>query len=321
MGKVFAFFEAKENELKKVSREVAYVANLLGDEIIGLMINGSDSALSAASSLGVSRLVNLTLPEGCLYSSEAIVQALARFVDEEKPDYIIFAQTPIGRDLSARLASALGLGYLNDVISVRKEDESFVFEKPLYAGKIIGSFTFTSPPPSVLTVRPNIFPTKETEASQAIVNKTEIDISSARALVREILKKKEGMLDLKEADIIISGGRGLGEAKNFELLFDFAKSVGAAVGASRAVVDAGWIDHSHQVGQTGKTVNPSLYIACGISGAIQHIVGMRTSKCIVAINNNPNAPIFKIADYGIVGDLFEVLPLLKEEILKIRAKV
>jgi len=320
MGKVFAFFEAKENELKKVSREVAYVADQLGDEIIGLMINASDSVVSAASQLGASRVVNLTLPEGCLYSSEAIVSALVRLADEEKPDYIVFGQTPIGRDISARLASVLGVGYLNDVINLRKEDGSFVFEKPLYAGKIIGVFSFSSPAPSVLTVRPNIFPVKQTEDRGARIDRAEIDTSLARAFVREILKKKEGMLDLKEADIVISGGRGLGEAKNFELLFDFAKSIGAAVGASRAVVDAGWIDHSHQVGQTGKTVNPSLYIACGISGAIQHLVGMRTSKCIVAVNNNPNAPIFKVADYGIVGDLFEVIPLLKEEILKLKSK-
>ena len=144
------------------------------------------------------------------------------------------------------------------------------------------------------------------------------DYSSARAVLTSIAEKAAGTIDLREATIVISGGRGLGEAANFQMLFDFAEKTGAAVGASRAVVDEGWIEHAHQVGQTGKTVNPTLYIACGISGAIQHLAGMQTSKCIVAINTNESAPIFKVADYGIVGDCKEVVPLLLEEILKSR---
>ncbi len=318
MSKVIVFLEAKGDELKKVSYELAGVAGMLGEEIVGIVYPGTKQKITSAGKLGASKLISIA-GSGGIYACEPLVAELAKLVEAEKPDYVLFAQSPLGRDVSARLSATLATGFINDVTGIRKEDGAFVFSKPLYAGKIISEFSFASPPPSVITVRPNIFEAKEAEGTACEVESRSVDISSAGSVVREIVAKPSGMLELKEADIIISGGRGLGAPENFELLFDFAKAVGAAVGASRAVVDAGWIAHSHQVGQTGKTVNPSLYIACGISGAIQHLAGMRTSKCIVAINNNANAPIFKIADYGIVDDLFKVLPLLKEEIVKLRA--
>ncbi len=317
MGKIFFFIEAKDGELKKISYELANVARQLGEEVCGIFFSPSASIPEGINGLGASRIFSFTAQHG-IYACEVIALELVKLIEMEKPDFILFGQTPMGRDLSARLSATLGIGYLNDITGLRKQNGGFIFTKPLYAGKIISEFVFTSPSPSVITVRPNIFNADVQSVSEVNVDTREVNFSSARAIVKEIIAKPVGMVDLKEADIIISGGRGLGDPKGFDVLFDFAKAVGAAVGASRAVVDSGWIDHSHQVGQTGKTVNPSLYIACGISGAIQHLAGMRTSKCIVAINNNPTAPIFKIADYGIVGDLYEVIPLLKRELLKIR---
>ncbi len=318
MAKVLIFLEGKADGLKKVSHELAHVGKDFGDEVIAVISTSSQEVLSLARKLPVSKLINLERPIETPYSTEAFVAELIKIAESENPDYFIFGQTPIGRDLSALLSARLNIGFINDITGYKKENSHLVFTKPLFAGKVIGEFTFTSEPPSVITIRPNIFAPEQLSPEEAEVETRQPDFSNVGAVVKEIVEKPTGMVDLKEADIIISGGRGIGEAKNFELLFDFARAVGAAVGASRAVVDAGWIDHSHQVGQTGKVVNPSLYIACGISGAIQHLAGMRTSKCIVAINNNPNAPIFKVADYGIVEDLFKVVPLLKEEILKLR---
>ena len=191
-----------------------------------------------------------------------------------------------------------------------------MFTKPLYAGKAIGQFRFKGEPPHVLTIRPNIFGAAEAAGGAVAAETVQPDFSAARSVLTAVAERAAGTVDLREATIIISGGRGLGDAANFKLLYDFAEKLGAAVGASRAVVDEGWIEHAHQVGQTGKTVNPALYIACGISGAIQHLAGMQTSKCIVAINTNEGAPIFKVADYGIVGDCKEVVPLLQAELLK-----
>lgn len=321
MGKVIIYLEAKENELKKVSRELVSAAKLLGDEFIGAISTQAAGAVSAAGSLGLSRLVNLTPQEGNLYASEAFAAEMRKLAEAEGPDFILFGQTPLGRDLAARLAASMKLGFINDVTAIEEKDGHKLFTKPLYAGKVISQFRFLAEAPCVVTIRPNIFVPVEKDAGVSVtVEEVAPDFSVAKSIITKLEKKETGMIDLNEADTIISGGRGLGGPEHFQVLFDFAKAVGAAVGASRAAVDAGWIDHAFQVGQTGKTVNPSLYIACGISGAIQHLAGMQTSKCIVAINTNESAPIFKVADFGIVADLHEAVPVLKQAILRIRGE-
>ena len=317
MAKTLVYLEAKGDELKKISREMMTVARTLCDSVSGVISTGSNAALASAGKLGLERLVNLAPEDGKLYASEAFAAELAKLVESEAPDYIIFGQTNLGRDLAARLAATTGIGYMSDVTAI-EPGEPPTFVKPLYAGKIIGKFRFKGDPPHILTIRPNIFSPSNEEGAEVAAETVQPDYSSARSVLTSIAEKAAGMIDLREATVIISGGRGIGEAANFQMLFDFAEKTGAAVGASRAVVDEGWIEHAHQVGQTGKTVNPTLYIACGISGAIQHLAGMQTSKCIVAINSNESAPIFKVADYGIVGDCKEVVPLLLEEILKSR---
>ncbi|MCD6282515.1 electron transfer flavoprotein subunit alpha/FixB family protein [bacterium] len=317
MAKTLVYLEAKGDELKKISREMMTVARMLGESITGVISTGSDTALASAGKLGLGKLVNLAPEDSRLYAAEAFAAELAKLIEAEAPDYIIFGQTNLGRDLAARLAAATGIGYISDVTGI-EPGEPPAFVKPLYAGKIIGKFRFKGEPPHILTIRPNIFSPAEAEGAEVSAETVQPDYSSARSVLTSIAEKAAGMIDLREATVIISGGRGIGEAANFQMLFDFADKVGAAVGASRAVVDEGWIEHAHQVGQTGKTVNPTLYIACGISGAIQHLAGMQTSKCIVAINTNESAPIFKVADYGIVGDCKEIVPLLLEEILKSR---
>jgi electron transfer flavoprotein alpha subunit len=233
-------------------------------------------------------------------------------------DYIVLMQSQFGRDLGARLAAILGCGFVNDVTRIETGADGAVFYKPLYAGKVTGKFAFTGTGPKIVTLRPKIFAAAEAGAACAVALKDLVLPGELKSKVTQVIAKEEGEIDLKEADIIISGGRGVGGPEGFAPLRAFARTVGAALGASRAAVDAGWIEHSHQVGQTGKVVNPRLYIACGISGAIQHLAGMQTSKFIVAINSNPDAPIFKLADYGVVADLFAAVPELQQQIMALR---
>jgi electron transfer flavoprotein alpha subunit len=315
MAKTLIYFETKGDSLKKVSYEMLTAAKQLGGEVAGVVSTSSEAALGAACAMGLTKLWNLAPAEGKLYAAEAFAAELKKLAEAEQPDYVLFGQTTIGRDLAARFAAESGYGFINDITGI-EAGEPPTFTKPLYAGKAIGQFRFKGEPPHVLTIRPNIFAVAEAAGGSVAAETVQPDFSAARSVLTAIAEKAAGTVDLREASIIISGGRGIGDASNFQMLYDFAEKLGAAVGASRAVVDEGWIDHANQVGQTGKTVNPALYIACGISGAIQHLAGMQTSKCIVAINTNEGAPIFKVADFGIVGDCKEVIPLLQTELLK-----
>ena len=233
-------------------------------------------------------------------------------------DAFVRADAALGRDVSGRVAARLGWGCLADVVKVAMEGDQIVATRPVYSGKAFATVDGAGKP-VVVTLRPNVFPA-QTGGGAAEVETLPAGAGEIRAVVREIEAKEGGELDVAEADVIVSGGRGIKGAENFALIREFASVLGAAVGASRAVVDAGWIDHAHQVGQTGKVVSPSLYVACGISGAIQHLAGMSSSKVIVAINTDPEAPIFKVADYGVVGDLFKVLPPLIDEIKKLKSE-
>ena len=290
MSRVLAVLEQRDGTLRKVSFEVVTAARRLSAEV--------DAVVCGSPGL-----------EGC-------ANAIAERAKSGGYGTLVFAATATGKDLAPRVAAKLGVGVAADVTDLAVDGDAIVATRPVYAGKALQKVRVLGKP-AVVSVRPNVF-TADAQAAQ-VKPETLSVASPGRVVVREIKAAPAGMLDVAEAQIIISGGRGLKDPANFKVLEELAKAFGgrAAVGASRAVVDAGWRAHADQVGQTGKTVSPSLYIAVGISGAIQHLAGMRTSKVIVAINKDKDAPIFKVADYGLVGDLFEIVPKLTEEIRKL----
>ncbi len=292
MTRVLAVLEQRDGKLRKVSFEVVTAARRLTDAVDAIVSDTSDR-------------------EGC-------ATAIAERAKAGGYRAVVFAATATGKDLAPRVAAKLGVGVAADLTDVTADGSGFLVTRPVYAGKALLKVKVTSQP-AVLSLRPNVFTPDERAAS--VTPETLPVTSSGRVRVREIKAAPAGTLDVAEAQVIISGGRGLKEPANFKVLEELAHAFGgqAAVGASRAVVDAGWRAHADQVGQTGKTVSPSLYIAVGISGAIQHLAGMRTAKVIVAINKDKDAPIFKVADYGVVGDLFEIVPKLTEEVKRIRS--
>jgi electron transfer flavoprotein alpha subunit len=267
---------------------------------------------------GASEVVYLEHPELAKYTTEGFANSVYAYVSAKSPKAIFAGATSQGKDFLPRLAAKLGVGMASDCTEFKISGDTVTARRPVYAGKCSKQIQFLKAP-AVLTVRPNVFSLSEKTASPK-VEKAKAEPGNIRAKVMEVKESAAKKVELTEADIIISGGRSLKNADNFKILFECAEPIGAAVGASRAAVDSGYAPHDMQVGQTGKTVSPKLYIACGISGAIQHLAGMRTSKVIVAINKDPEAPIFQKADYGIVGDLFEVVPLLKEELKKLKAQ-
>jgi electron transfer flavoprotein alpha subunit len=323
MAGILVFIEQRNGNLRKASLEALSEAKRLASGAglaVDAVLAGHGIAGKAAElgKYGAGRVFVADEEKLALYSAEGYAAAVRAAVERSAPVALFMAATALGRDLSGRVAARLGWGCLADVVRVRIEGGAVVATRPVYSGKALATADGAGKP-VVVTLRPNVFPVVVGDG------KTEVEAlpratGDIRAVVREILAKEGGELDVAEADVIVSGGRGIKGPENFALIRDLAKLLGAAVGASRAVVDAGWIDHAHQVGQTGKVVSPSLYIACGISGAIQHLAGMSSSKVIVAINKDPEAPIFKVADYGIVGDLFQVVPPLIEEIKKLKAE-
>ncbi len=291
---------------------------------------GSDKVVAIVIGQGVEEVAQQAIQYGAdaayLYDDgvyanfrfEPYVAALQDAVGETNPVLVLFPATTRGRDLSAFYACRADLGLAPDAQEVRIEDGKVVAERPVYSGNMIATVEIKTTP-AVVSLRPRTQPMPEADASRAgeIVRKgalvSEDDIPTK---VEKFEEKEQGEVSLTDARIIVSGGRGVKGPEGFEPIRELAKVLGAAVGASRAAVDAGWISYDHQVGQTGKTVRPDLYIACGISGAIQHQAGMRESKIIVAINKDPDAPIFQIANYGIVDDLFKIVPALTEEAKK-----
>lgn len=253
------------------------------------------------------------------YSASGYSQALFSLVEEIKPEVILFSASSQGKDLAPRLAAKLGVSLASDCIHTATRNGKLEAVRPIYAGKAFMTLAFKSSP-QIATLRPNVFPLQDPVDKQGEVVKKEVVIAEdqIKGKVVEILKEEGVDLDVTEAEVIVSGGRGMKGPENFDLLKDITALLPhSAIGASRSAVDAGWMDHQHQVGQTGKTVSPNLYLAFGISGAIQHLAGMSSSKHIVAVNKDPEAPIFKVADFGVVGDLFQVIPYLKEELKKV----
>jgi len=320
-NKILAILEQREASLKKVSFEAASVASRLGKELdleVEAVVAGADvNNLNEISKYGISKVIHLKNSDFSNYTSSGYAEAISNYAKEVNAVCLIVGNTALGNDLAPRLAVQLNSGCVMDCVNLQVESGNIIATRPIYAGKAFVKVKLSSEV-KVFTIRPNVFKAELSDNGSASVDTKEISNPNLKTKVVSF-KKSEGKLDVAEADIIVSGGRGMKGPENFNLIESLADSLGAAVGASRAVVDAGWRPHREQVGQTGKTVSPSLYVACGISGAIQHLAGMSTSKYIVAINKDKDAPIFSVADYGIAGDIFEILPVLTEEIKKIRS--
>lgn len=329
MGDVVCFIELRSGAPRKASLEALSVAGeaaakgggKLHAAVVAQELSGDAAAKLAHH--GADQ-VHKVWAEGLdKYTCVAYAKALSELAKSLSPDAIFMAATPTGRELGARTAAKLDFAHTADCTGIEFGDGGAVtVTRPMYAGKAISKVRIKPGSKALISTRPNIFPLPEPDASRAadVADFTPtLEQPDLSVTLAEILADESGALDVAEADIIVSGGRGMKGPENYKVIEELAGALGAAVGASRSAVDAGWRQHKDQVGQTGKIVNPTLYIACGISGAIQHQVGMMNSKVIVAINTDPDAPIFNIADYGVVGDLFKVVPALTEEIKKIKA--
>lgn len=321
---ILVYIEVRDGKIKKSSLEVLSEAQRRGgelgtDTVAVLVGHGLDSFASEVLRFGASKVYILENSLLSHYSPSGYAQALLSLAEEIKPEVILFAATSMGRDLAPRLAAKLGVSLASDCTQIGVRDGKLEVMRPIFAGKAFASFQFKSTP-QMASLRPKVFPLDDPVDSQGETVKKEVVIPEAHVKdkVEEIVRAEGAELDVTEADIIISGGRGMKGPENFDLLRELISILPhASLGASRSAVDAEWIDHQHQVGQTGKTVSPNLYMAFGISGAIQHLAGMSSSKYIIAVNKDPEAPIFKVADFGIVGDLFQVIPPLKEELKKV----
>jgi len=324
-GNVLVIAGHRDGDLKKVTFEMLGEGTRIADKmelggvveaaLLGSRVGGVADALAH---YGAARVYLADDPSLGRYSSEGYTTVLAQLIQKTEPAVVLLGATPQGQDLAARVAARLGLGLASDCTAFEvATDGRLIITRPIYGGRAIAT-VIEKTTPQIATVRPNVMMPLEPDTSRtAPVERLAVETGDIRAKVTDLIQESgRQQVRLAEAEIIVSGGRGLKGPDNFYLLEQLADVLGAAVGASRAAVDAGWIDHSHQVGQTGKTVTPNLYIACGISGAVQHLAGMKTARYIVAINKDPEAPIFRVADYGIVGDLFEVVPVLTEEFTK-----
>lgn len=313
--------EHRKGKIKKVTTEAIGAGRILAEKTggqvhVAVLGDSAQSIAQELSTLGspVYLFNNLKLGE---YSYDSYGQALVPFIKSRDYAVILLGADPTGRDLSATLGARLDAGVATDCTGLSFENGVLIAKRPVFAGKAI-TYMAIKTKPAIATIRPNTFHAPE-KSSPGAVEEIPCTIGDLKAVVKEIIEKATGKVELTEADIVVSGGRGLKEAGNYKLIEELAEAAGAAAGASRAIVDAGWVEHSNQVGQTGKTVSPKLYIAVGISGAIQHLAGMSSSKVIVAINNNPDAPIFKVADYGIVADAMETIPIMIQEFKKLKS--
>jgi electron transfer flavoprotein alpha subunit len=315
-GPILTFAEQRDGKLRRASLEALSEARRLADalstKVESVVVGAGASGLaSELGSYGADRVHAFDSPELSAYATEPYARAVAQVVEASKPFAVLVPYTSMGKDLAPRLAAKVGGGLVSDCISLTLGDGRLVARRPMYSGKAYATVAWQGEP-QIATLRANVFALGKPDAARkAELVAGKVD-ATARARVTAVHAKAAGKLELTESQVIVSGGRGLKGPEHFPLVEGLAAAMGAAVGASRAVVDAGWVDHQMQVGQTGKTVSPTLYIACGISGAIQHLAGMSSSKVIVAINKDADAAIFKVANYGIVGDVFEVLPKLTE---------
>jgi electron transfer flavoprotein alpha subunit len=319
--KILVLGEIREGSLRNVSFEAVGAAKLAADggEIVGVLIGNSVQSLgNELIQYGADRVVTVEDEKLKQYSSDGFAQALLAVIESENPDGIILGHTALGKDLAPRIAGKLNSGLISDVTSIEESGGNLVFTRPIYSGKAFEKKIVTD---GIIfaTIRPNnIQPLPKGENRQGDVSSLSVDIKDLRTIIKEVIRKASEGVDLSEAKVVVAGGRGVKSKAGFEPLKELADVLGGAVGASRGACDADYCEYSLQIGQTGKVVTPDLYIAVGLSGAIQHLAGMSNLKVIVAINKDPEANIFNIADYGIVGDLFEVIPLLTEEFKKLK---
>ena len=321
---IWVVIEHREGEIRKVSLEALGLARALSNgnkEVTALVLGAEPAELyGRVSSFGANKIISVTDAALGNYTTDGYTHVIASLVRDRKPAAVLIGATSTGRDLAGRLAARLDAALLSDVIELKTEGEALVARRPMNAGKVIATIEATpGATPVIASLRPKAFELPQSDGTRtAMVENVPYSAPATgiRTAVQGVQKAAGGKVELTEADVIVSGGRGIKGPEHFNILEDLAEVLHAAVGASRAVVDAGWRDHSSQVGQTGKVVTPKLYIACGISGAIQHLVGMSNSKFVLAINKDPEAPIFKRADFGIAGDLFEVVPALTKELRK-----
>jgi len=320
---IFVFAEVKDGNIKKVAYELLTAgrkaADQTGEELAGVLFGkGVASLAGSLGEYGADKVYVADDDKLAQYTTDAYSKVLADLIKEKDPSTVLFGCTVQGRDLAAKVAQKVGAGLLSDCTGMELEGGNIVFTRPVYSGKAIMKAAIPEVSPVMATIRPNVLPAEAAARSAAVENvAVNVDADDLRQVIKDVIMQISSRPELTEANIIVSGGRGMKGSEGFKVIEDLADAIGGAVGASRAAVDSGWIEQRFQVGQTGKVVSPTLYVACGISGAIQHLAGMSSSKCIVAINKDEEANIFKLADYGIVGDLFQVVPVLAEEIKKI----
>ncbi len=315
MAEFLVFCEVADGKVKRSARELLGKAQELadGDDVTAVVIGSDLSGVEGLGAWGADKVIKVEADILGTYVPGAFAAALHQVVDDLGPDVVLASASVLGKDLMPRAAALSEAGCASDVTDLRQGDDGIEATRPLYSGKCLANVVIADSP-AYFTVRPNSFVIEDVEEKDGEEEDFEAEFDDDYGYeVIEVESSGGGAIDISEADRIIAGGRSLKSAENFGILASAAAKIGAAVGASRAAVDAGYTAHSTQIGQTGKTVNPSLYIAAGISGAIQHLAGMRTSKVIVAINKDADAPIFQHATYGIVGDLFEVIPMLEKE--------
>ncbi len=319
--KILVFLEQRNGQIKKSSFETVKLASEIAAKINydseAVAIGNNIDNIEETGYYGITKVTHYKNEQLENYSTSAYKRILIEHINSADPQIIFISGTSLGKDLAPNISVKLDCGLISDCIALEWENNELIATRPIFAGKLLSKVKVNSEK-KVYIIRPNIFKAEKVSQTKANVNVVNIENPDLSTKVVEI-KKSDGKLDVSEADIIVSGGRGLKGPENFAMVEELASLLGAAVGASRAVVDAGWRPHNEQVGQTGKTVSPTLYIALGISGAIQHLAGMRSSKYIVAINKDKDAPIFQIADYGIVGDVFEIVPAMIEELKKIKS--
>jgi len=327
---VWIFAEQKEGTVAGVTLELLgegrKLADCLGSPLSAVLLGKQmDEAARELFYYGADRVFLADSPQLENFSEDPYTEVMVEIIQEHKPAVILLGATTIGRSLAPRVAARLQTGLTADCtgLAIDEESKNLLQTRPAFGGNLMATILCPNRRPQMATVRPKVFPPARRDESRS-GEPVKIDYSARRLPQRtellEIIKEAGQSVNLAEADIVVSGGRGLGDPKNFDLIKELADVLGGAVGASRAVVDAGWIPYPHQVGQTGKTVCPKIYIACGIHGAVQHLAGMQSSDIIVAVNKNPEAPIFNVADYGIVGDVCEVIPALTREIKKMRGE-
>jgi len=322
--KVLAFAEQRETRFKKSSFETVKaakgIADKLGADFVALVVgSGVESIAPQLGNYGATRVVAVDDPALAAHSNTAYAKIIAEIAQREGASIVFLPASQMGKDIAPRIAVKLNAGLAADCVELKVDGGKIIATRPVYAGKaLIDVMVKTSA--QVFTLRPNVFTAAAMDGT-ATVEKAAVSLEPKDfgSVVKEV-KVATGRPDVTEADIIVSGGRGLKGPENFHLVEELADVLGAGIGASRAVVDAGWRPHDEQVGQTGKTVSPTMYVACGISGAVQHLAGMSSSKYIVAINKDKDAPIFQVADYGIVGDVFEILPELSSQLKRALGK-